>query len=91
MAVPLYRGWVSLSPGAHTFFWGTVKHCFSVAHHLGGVGNLRVSDFFQFVVSCLHVKCGILITWCVFCFAGSKKKKGKEDESVLLRFTFAQR
>ncbi len=24
---------------------GTVKRCFSVAHHLGGVGNLWVSDF----------------------------------------------
>ncbi len=61
MAVSLSGSWVSLSPGLHTFVWSSGIHCFSVAHHpkKNGVGNLRVSDFFQFVGCHQLIKCRI--------------------------------
>ena len=68
---------------------GTAEHCFSVAHHRGGVGNLRVSDFFPDCGSHQHVKCRILVKTGVFCFCGGKcvEKKMKVRS---LRVTFAQ-
>ncbi len=87
-AAPLYGSWVSLSPGALTFFFGTVEHCFSVAHHLGGVGNLRVSDFFQFVGSLPTCKVSYINKLVCVAFAGSgenwAEKKMKVRVCVLL-------
>ncbi len=72
--------------------WGTVTRCFSVAHHLSGMGNLRVSDFFQFVGCHLHIKlCILRKDLCMsFCFAGVGKN-GKENKSMHVRVTLLRR
>ncbi len=74
---------MSFSPSACTFSRGTIKHCFSNAHNLGGEGKLLVSIFFQFVG--LSPTCKALYTnklVCELAFAGKKELSGKEDKKV---------
>ena len=69
---------------------GTAERCFSVAHHRGGVGNLRVSDFFPVCGSRQHIKCRILVKTGVFCFCGEIECVEKKMKVRSLRVTFAQ-
>jgi hypothetical protein len=74
---------VSFSPSARTFYRGTIEHCFSDAHNLGGVGKLLVSNFFQFVG--LSSTCKALFTnklVCELAFVAKKELSGKEDKKV---------
>ena len=64
---------------------GTAERCFSVAHHRGGVGNLRVSDFFPVYGSHQHIKCRILVKTGVFCFCGEKECVEKKMKVRSLR------